>query len=251
MPDSSSTLAGGKSPSAGQPPAGTLDSRFPVTSPTLLNAISASPESPRWNDFARLYEPVIRRYLERERVNFRTLQPADRDDLVQETFLAVMRALPSFRYNTEQGRFRGHLATIVRRLVVRHQRDFNRRPLAVEGTGENDAAPETSDAERELMVEIWTLALARVLGRKDLSPNTKAVFRRHVLENCPVGEVAEEFRMKPNAVYQIKDRILRAVRKELSAFGKGRVGLVDLHEALLAASPAERMEKPSDSSSGR
>ena len=219
----------------GQAPAPTFDDRFPVTSPTLLNAIAASPSSPRWNDFARLYEPVIRRYLERERVNFRALQPADRDDLVQETFVAVMRALPSFRYDPAHGRFRGYLSTVVRRLVVRHQRDVNNRPLAVEDTGENEAASDTTDEERELMVEIWTLALARVLGRKDLSPNTKAVFRRHVLENAPVEDVAAEFRMKPNAVYQIKDRVLRAVRKELAAFGQGRVGLADLHEALLAA----------------
>ena len=211
---------------------------FPVTSPTLLGAISADPASPRWNDFARLYEPVIRRYLERERMNFRALQPSDRDDLVQETFLAVMRAMPGFRYEPEKGRFRGWISTVVRRLVVRHQTVENRRPPLVDGAGENDAAPETTDRERELMVETWTLALARVLGRKDLSPNTKAVFRRHVLENAPVDDVAAEFRMKPNAVYQIKDRVLRSVRRELASFGQGRLCLADLHEALLDAGSA-------------
>ena len=213
----------------------TLGGTFPVTSPTLLNAIAADSSSPRWNDFARLYEPVIRRYLARERENFRVIQPSDRDDLVQETFLAVMRALPSFRYDPEKGCFRGYLFTIVRRLVVGHQRDLNRRPVVAEDTGENEAAPDTTDADRELMVEIWTLALARVLSRKDVSPNTKAVFRRHVLDNQPVEVVAAEFRMKPNAVYQVKDRVLRAVRRELAEFGKGRLTLAELHEALLSA----------------
>ena len=213
-----------------------MDTAFPVTSPTLLNAISADPQSPRWNDFARLYEPVVRRYLTRERMNFRVLSEADRDDLVQETFVAVMRALPSFRYDRDKGLFRGYLKTVVRRMVIRHQRNLNAHvPVPVEDAGENEAAPDTTDADRELMVEIWTLALARVLSRKDVSPNTKAVFRRHVLDNQTVDVVAAEFRMKPNAVYQVKDRVLRAVRRELAEFGKGRLTLAELHEALLSA----------------
>ena len=38
--------------------------------------------------------------------------------------------------------------------------------------------------------------------------------------------------MKPNAVYQLKSRVLRAVREELRRAGHGRLSLDDLVEAL-------------------
>ena len=216
-----------------------MDDTFPATSPTLLRAIAADPESPRWNDFARLYGPVVRRCLARTGAAGRPLGAADRDDLVQETFLAVARALPGFRYDPARGRFRGYLATVVRNLVLRRRREEAARPeVAVSETGEREAAPATTDAERELMLECWTLALARVLREHAFTPNAKAVFRAHVLDDRPAADVAAEFRMRPNAVYQVKDRVLRAVRRELVSFGQGRLPLADLHEALLRASPA-------------
>ena len=218
-----------------------MDDTFPATSPTLLRAIAADPESPRWNDFARLYGPVVRRCLARTGAAGRPLGATDRDDLVQETFLAVARALPGFRYDPARGRFRGYLATVVRNLVLRRRREEAARPeVAVAETGEREAAHATTDAERELMLECWTLALARVLREHAFTPNAKAVFRAHVLDDRPAADVAAEFRMRPNAVYQVKDRVLRAVRRELAAFGQGRLPLADLHEALLRASPAGR-----------
>ena len=219
-----------------------MDETFPATSPTLLRAIAADPESPRWNDFARLYGPVVRRCLARTGAAGRPLGAADRDDLVQETFLAVARALPGFRYDPARGRFRGYLATVVRNLVLRRRREEAARPeVAVAETGEREAAPATTDAERELMLECWTLALARVLREHAFTPNAKAVFRAHVLDDRPAADVAAEFRMRPNAVYQVKDRVLRAVRRELTSFGQGRLPLADLHERLL---DAEREARP-------
>ena len=219
-----------------------MDETFPATSPTLLRAIAADPESPRWNDFARLYGPVVRRCLARTGAAGRPLGAADRDDLVQETFLAVARALPGFRYDPARGRFRGYLATVVRNLVLRRRREEAARPeVAVAETGEREAAPATTDAERELMLECWTLALARVLREHAFTPNAKAVFRAHVLDDRPAADVADEFRMRPNSVYQVKDRVLRAVRRELAAFGQGRLPLADLHERLL---DAEREARP-------
>jgi len=218
-----------------------MDEAFPATSPTLLRAIAADPASPRWNDFARLYGPVVRRCLARTGAAGGPIGAADRDDLVQETFLAVARALPGFRYDPARGRFRGYLATVVRNLVLRRRREEAARPeVAVAETGEREAARATTDADRALMLEVWTLALARVLREHAFTPNAKAVFRAHVLDDRPAADVAAEFRMRPNAVYQVKDRVLRAVRRELAAFGQGRLPLAELHEALVAAEDADR-----------
>ena len=79
--------------------------RTPTTSENLLRDAAADGASPRAEEFARLYEPVLRRYAAAVRAGGAVLQPADRDDLVQEVFLAVRSALPGFRYDRSRGRF--------------------------------------------------------------------------------------------------------------------------------------------------
>ena len=93
----------------------------------------------------------------------------------------------------------------------------------------------TPDAADELLPQIWTLALARIMRSGTFSPNTLAAFRRAVLENVPVSDVVREFKLNPNAIYQIKNRVLRAVRAELDRFGRKRLSPEELLEALLAA----------------
>ena len=130
-----------------------MNDRTPTTSETLLRDLAARPDSPRAEEFARLYEPVLRRYVAASRIGHAPIQPADRDDLVQEVFLAVRSALPGFRYVPGRSSFRAYLRRAVR-----------------------------------------------------------------------------------NAVYQIRNRILRAVREELDRLGRGRLSASDLLDALESAS---------------
>ena len=93
------------------------------------------------------------------------------------------------------------------------------------------AAPEPDPAD-ELRLRAWTLALARVLDAGRFSPYTAAAFRRFALDGAPAETVADEFGLKPNAVYQLKNRVLRAVREELRRAGHGRLSLEELCDAL-------------------
>ena len=209
------------------------DERTPTTSEALLRELGADPRSPRAEEFARLYEPVLRRYVAAARIGHGPIQPADRDDLVQEVFLAVRSALPGFRYESGKSCFRAYLRRAVRNAVLRLQR----RPASVPPERAADLpAPsgEDRDAE-EVRLRIWTLALARVFRSGRFSPNTQAVFRRVALEGESPAVVGREFKLKPNAVYQIRNRILRAVRKELDRFGHGRLSASDLLAALESA----------------
>ena len=98
------------------------DERTPTTSETLLRELAANPASPRAEAFARLYGPVLRRYAAAARIGHEPIQPADRDDLVQEVFLAVRSALPGFRYEPGRSSFRAYLRRAVRNAVLRLQR---------------------------------------------------------------------------------------------------------------------------------
>ena len=209
-----------------------MNARTPTTSETLLREIAANPESARAEAFARLYEPVLRRYVEAARVGHAPIQPADRDDLVQEVFVAVRAALPGFHYDPARGRFRDYLRRAVRNAVLRLQRRPQPVPAAM---ADSVPAPAPDEDDAETMLRIWTLALSRVFRSGRFAPNTKTVFRRVALNGESAATVAREFKMEPNAVYQIRNRILRAVRAEIDRFGRGRLSAADLLDALESA----------------
>lgn len=210
-----------------------FSARTPTTSETLLRDAAADGASPRAEEFASLYEPVLRRYAAAVRPDGSFLQPADRDDLVQEVFLSVRSALPDFHYDRSRGRFRDYLKRAVRNAASR----IARRPNPVpEDMADDRPAPDPDAGDSaETLLRIWALALERVFRRGRFSPNAKAVFRRVVVKGESVVVVAREFKMETNAVYQIRNRIFRAVRAEIDRFGHGRLSADDLLEALLAA----------------
>ena len=209
-----------------------MNARTPTTSETLLRELGADPHSPRAEEFAQLYEPVLRRYVEASRVGHAPIQPADRDDLVQEVFVAVRAALPGFHYDPARGRFRDYLRRAVRNAVLRLQRRPQPVPAAM---ADSVPAPAPDEDDAETMLRIWTLALSRVFRSGRFAPNTRMVFRRVALEGDPPAEVAREFKLKVNAVYQVRNRVLRAVREELDRFGRGRLSAADLLDALESA----------------
>lgn len=212
----------------------------PTTSETLLREVAAKPDSPRAEEFAHIYRPVLARYVARSRANHVPLQPADCDDIVQEALLAVLSALPGFKYDPARGRFRAYLQRTVRNAVMRFRR-LRLAEAVAQATTAVDAIPAEGDnQDGELAIQVWSLALARVFRSGRFAPNTMAAFRRVALEDVPVADVAREFKLKPNAVYQLKNRILRAVREELDHFGGSAVTLDDLAEAMLAAEREER-----------
>ena len=213
-----------------------MSERTPTTSETLLRELSANPDSSRAEEFARLYEPVLRRYVAQSRAFHQPIQPADQDDLVQETFLAVYAALPGFQYNRSKGRFRDYLRRCVRNAVLR----FQRNAPAPSAPCSEDIPQAMPDASAELFLQVWTLALARVFRNTAFAPNTKAIFRRAVLEDTTVAEVVREFECKPGTIRQIRKRVLDAVRAELDRFGRGRLSPEELLDALLAAEREDR-----------
>lgn len=213
-----------------------MPDRTPTTSETLLRELATKPDSPRAEEFARLYEPVLRRYVAQSRAFHSLLQPADQDDLVQETFLAVYAALPGFQYDRSRGRFRGYLRRCVRNAVLRFQRRSTVRTVP----SPENSSQSVPDNTGELLTQIWTLALARVFRHVAFEPNTKAIFRRAVLENAPVDEVVREFEVKPGTIRQVRKRVFDAVRAELDRFGRNRISPEELLDALLVAEREER-----------
>ena len=68
---------------------------IPSTSTTLLRQIGGDARHARWAEFIARYSPMCRQYLRR---HFPSLEA---DDILQETFAALAKALPDYRYDPQ------------------------------------------------------------------------------------------------------------------------------------------------------
>ena len=88
-----------------------------ATSFSLLDRLcEGDPEA--WRRLVTLYEPLLRGWLP-----WAALQPADRDDLVQQVLAVLVRKLAAFRHNGRTGAFRAWL----RGIALHELRNFLRR----------------------------------------------------------------------------------------------------------------------------
>lgn len=82
---------------------------IPSTSTTLLRQIGGDVRHARWAEFVARYSPMCRHYLRR---HFPSLEA---EDILQETFAALAKALPNYHYDPqEKGHFRNYLVGILR-----------------------------------------------------------------------------------------------------------------------------------------
>ncbi len=167
-----------------------------------------------WRLFVRLYTPLLfagaRRY---------GLGGDDAEDLVHEVFIQVFRKLPEFAY--QQGRFRGWLWTILAHKCQERARRLGRVPAHVgpESLAEV-AGPDSVAAWAEAEYIRHVVALAMEALADEFTPQTRELFRLHVIEERPAALVAAMQSVSVNAVQIAKSRIFRRLRRELE-------GLID------------------------
>lgn len=200
----------------------TLEQAMDPTRVSLLVRLKESPSEVDWTAFYQTYAGVILAYAAK-----RGLAGHEGEDVLQDTMIDLMRALPEFTYRPDKGLFRNFLLTIVHRKVMRAlRRKYNRHeismdePLHEEGHSRHDelAAPtpqhgeeEEQDWKQAVLREAW----ARVRQDPSIQPTTLQVFEAYVLNQQPAAEVAARFELKDNAVYQIRNRLIKRLQDEI------------------------------------
>ena len=222
---------------------GILACANPTTSETLLKDVARDAVSPCAAEFVRIYEPLLKRYVATFASSGSPIQSFDQKDIVQDAILSVMAALPAFKYDRAKGSFRGYLKVAAKNAVLAFRLARKRtieiscpnETLEAIAVRDREMATQESDPESP-MLKAWSLSLAHVLRKSRCAPNTRAVFRRLVTEGTSADDVAAEFNITANNVYQIKNRFLRAVKKDLAAvmatLPPGSRTVEDLCEAL-------------------
>ncbi|HJZ56074.1 MAG TPA: sigma-70 family RNA polymerase sigma factor [Gemmataceae bacterium] len=181
-----------------------------ATSYTLLEQLCGPAPATVWPRFVHLYTPLLVRWAERAGV-----QAADRPDLIQDVFLVLLRALPSFTYAPGRS-FRAWLHTV----FVNKWKDTCRKrvPVPLAADGSEFPVPAVDDhtlAIDEAEYRAVLVARAAKLIEADFNPTTWRAFWATAVEDRPAAEVAAELGLSTNAVYLARSRVLNRLRTEL------------------------------------
>jgi len=128
----------------------------------------------------------------------------DLEDLIQDSFLEIFRALPSFRGDSTLARWCQTIATRSAYLAI-----SRRRPVAVDLALVEDVLPSDADTRRQVQMRLAARRLYAALDRLD--PKHRIAFALAVIDGRSLAEVAQ---LTEASVVAVKTRVWRA-RKDL------------------------------------
>jgi RNA polymerase sigma factor (sigma-70 family) len=182
----------------------------PPTSHSLLEKARDPADAGSWRKLLDLYSPLIRRWI-RPNVD----QPADADDVVQETLAMLVCELPRFAHSGSPGAFRAWLKSLTINRLREHWRDRK----AASGGGEildrlhqlEDPASPLSRAWDEEHDRYVAATLVDAI-RLEFQPATWRAFEATVRDGRPTADVAAALGLSENAVLIAKSRVLKRLR---------------------------------------
>jgi len=186
------------------------------TNEILLDRVKRLDAHDAWKEFYDNYWAAIIRYGRKI-----GLSDAQAKDVLQETMVDLMRILPKFSYDSAKGKFRNFLLTIVHRkamrVFARIKKDTNIPWDSANQAEIHETRKMVLDAHqlRLWREAIYEEALVELSKCPDVEPRTWEVFKAYAVQNNPAQQVAQQFDVEVNSVYQIKNRLLKRVQKSV------------------------------------
>lgn len=183
----------------------------PSTQTSLLRRVRDAGDAGAWAEFDRLYGPMVVGYCLR-----RGLQISDAEDIRQVVMMGLARALVTFEYEPERGRFRDYVGRAAAHAVARHGRGpINRigtddlAQIAASSSGEPDTA-----WRREWVIQHCRAAVGQL--RATESAQHLEVFDR-LIAGQNATQIGEALGMTPEAVRKLKQRLRDRLRAMIAA----------------------------------
>lgn len=186
---------------------------FPETNHSLVARVRDLGDGASWTEFLAIYQPVVYRMARR-----RGLQEADAQDVVQQVFHSISRAIDRWQPSPTQPLFRAWLVTIARNTITNA---LNRRPrdAATGSTSVMELLQERPDpscttelhAETEKEFILWAAAQIR----NEFSESTWDVFWRSTIEGQSVAEVVKATGRTTGSVYVTRYRVISRLKEKI------------------------------------
>ena len=191
---------------------GAEDTGSLVTRASLLSRLQDWGNEEGWREFFLAYWRLIYNFARKA-----GLEDADAQDVVQETMLAVSKAMPDFRYDRSRGRFRAWLLTVVRTRLANHwERQGRRQRLetAVQHKGAEDASSDLEKCwEDEWNKRVVSSALERL--RQRTQGRQFLFFDMVERQGIAVDKAASATGFNVAHAYVIRHRLRRMLREEV------------------------------------
>jgi RNA polymerase sigma-70 factor (ECF subfamily) len=198
--------------------------KAPLTRWSLIRKAADGLEPDR-DDFARLYEPAVRAYLN---ARWRgTPLRQDTDDAVQNVFLACFKERGALA-NVEEGRtggFRGYLFGVIRNTALFMERSWHRRK---DKPRVPPAPPEEMGAREDHLSVVfdreWARAILREAGirqselaneRGERAERRVELLRLRFDEGLPIREIAQRWGVEPAWLHHEYSRARKEYRSAL------------------------------------
>ena len=175
-----------------------------------------------WQDFYDIYRRLI------SGSAIKTgLTEAEAEDVVQDTVIAVAKAIQDFKYEPEKCAFKTWLHAIAKRQIANQFRKRQGKGRLLEplpgGLGDEASAKDIPDPASLALDETWErdwelnlLRGATERVKRRVSPAQFQIFEYLVLQDHSVGETARALGISSARVYLAKHRISAQVRQEVA-----------------------------------
>lgn len=186
------------------------------TRSSLLSRIKSLDDGPSWEEFDRLYRPLLIRY-----AVDRGLGPEEAEEIAQQCMAAISGGIQNFQRRVS---FRGWLRGMIDHKVSDQLKKRHRECPARTGDFEREQTREESPAllwEREWNKTHLLYCLHQM--RDEISPVTLEAFELYVIGELPVAEIADRLGMTPNQVYVAKHRVISRLKKRWADLADGLV----------------------------
>jgi RNA polymerase sigma-70 factor (ECF subfamily) len=195
------------------------------TRSSLLVRLKDWHDESSWREFDHMYRPLIRNFALKQ-----GLSESEAQDVVQETLLAVAKAIPDFCYDPARSTFKNWLLTVTRHRIA----DHFRKPQMLKGqlvlpdqTGCTPAVERVPDPTGHTLEADWDeewkrhcVALALDRLKSQVKPKHFQMFYLLVLKEQPAASVAKALGVSRPMVYVAKHRVLPLFKKALTAARK-------------------------------
>lgn len=178
------------------------------TSASLLVRVRDLGNSDAWQEFNLVYAPLISSYC-----RLRGVKPADTADISQNVIVRVMKAIQTFEYQPEKGRFRDWLGTITRNEIFRYIRKLSKEPTATDIAYVIDVVTEDPEWSEAFTIHVVRVACDKI--SREFEPSTWQAFESTWFRNEPTHEVADRLGLTLQAVYVAKSRVAGRLRAEI------------------------------------
>ncbi len=184
-----------------------------VTRDSLILRITQGGDALSWEEFFAIYQPFVFSVVKRLGI-----RDQDASDIVQDVFVTLVRALPQFEFQSEKGRFRGWLKTIVRNSAIDWFRRRGRSREVSLDFLQTQKVFLDDDVEWDAAYCTQVLSFAMQRIKADSNSVTWYCFEEHILRGRKATEVGKDCGLTANAVYVNASRTLSRVRRKCAAF---------------------------------